>query len=144
LNFIPEIVSDSLIKLHVNPEVSTIDNSNAVVLSGFRIPALRTRRISTTVDVKRDESIVLSGLMDEERSMTRTGFPILSELPIIGALFGTSSWETNQTELLVLVTPTIINPNNPPGSSVLRVIPDTALPAREAIEKRLPPPPIKP
>ena len=144
LNFIPEILNDSLVKLHVNPEVSTLDNSNAVVLSGFRIPALRTRRISTTVDVKRDESMVLSGLMDEERSATRTGFPILSELPIIGALFGTSSWETNQTELLIVVTPTIVNPNNPPSSSLLRVLPDTALPAREAIEKRLPPPPIKP
>lgn len=144
LNFIPEILNDSLVKLHVNPEVSTLDNSNAVVLSGFRIPALRTRRISTTVDVKRDESMVLSGLMDEERSTTRTGFPILSELPIIGALFGTSSWETNQTELLIVVTPTIVNPNNPPASSTLRVVPDTSLPAREAIEKRLPPPPIKP
>ena len=144
LNFIPEILNDSLVKLRVNPEVSTLDNSNAVVLSGFRIPALRTRRISTTVDVKRDESMVLSGLMDEERSTTRTGFPILSELPIIGALFGTSSWETNQTELLIVVSPTIVNPNSPPASSLLRVVPDTSLPAREAIEKRLPPPPIKP
>jgi pilus assembly protein CpaC len=144
LNFIPEIVSDSLIKLRVNPEVSSLDNGNAVVISGFRIPALRTRRITTTVDVKRDQSLVLSGLMDDERSRTRTGFPLLSEIPIIGALFGSTSWQTNQSELLIVVTPTIINPLNPPSSAVLRVVPDTALPAREAIEKRLPPPPIKP
>ena len=144
LNFIPEILNDSLIKLRVNPEVSSLDNANAVVLSGFRIPALRTRRITTTVDIKRDESVVLSGLMDDERNTTRTGLPLLSEIPIIGALFGNSSWETDQTELLVVVTPVVINPNNPPASSILRVVPDTALPAREAIEKRLPPPPIKP
>jgi pilus assembly protein CpaC len=144
LTFIPEIVSDTLIKLNVHPEVSSLDFANAVVISGFRIPALRTRRVATTVDVRRDQSLILSGLMDDERSRTRTGVPLLSQIPILGALFGNTTWETDQTELLIIVTPTIVNPMNPPASSVLRVLPDTALPAREAIEKRLPPPPIKP
>jgi len=144
LTFIPEIVSDSLIKLNVHPEVSSLDFANAVIISGFRIPALRTRRIATTVDVRRDQSLILSGLMDDERQRTRTGVPLLSQIPILGALFGSSQWETDQTELLIIVTPTIVNPMNPPAGSVLRIFPDTALPAREAIEKRLPPPPIKP
>jgi pilus assembly protein CpaC len=133
-----------LIKLNVHPEVSSLDFSNAVIISGFRIPALRTRRIATTVDVRRDQSLILSGLLDDERSLARTGVPLLSQIPILGALFGNTTWETDQTELLIVVTPTIVNPMNPPASSVLRILPDTAVPAREAIEKRLPPPPIKP
>ena len=142
LNFMPEIVSDSMIKLRVNPEVSDLDFVNGVVLSGFRIPALRTRRTSTTVDVKRGESLIISGMFSETRQRTRSGVPILMDIPIIGALFGTSSWQTNETELLILVTPTLVNPNAPPSRSVLNISPDTALPAREAIEKRLPPSPL--
>ena len=142
LAFMPEIVSDSLIKLRVNPEVSDLDFVNGVVLSGFRIPALRTRRTTTTVDVKRNESLIISGLFSEQRQRTRSGVPILMDIPILGALFGTSSWTTNETELLILVTPTLVNPNAPPARSILDIRPDTGLPAREAIEKRLPPPPF--
>jgi pilus assembly protein CpaC len=141
LNFIPEIVSDSLVKLFVRPEVSSLDYTNAVSISGFRIPALRTRRVTTTVDVKRSQSLIISGLMNEERERLRTGVPFLSDIPILGALFSSSSWRDNESELLVIVTPTVVNPLNPPPGSILRVLPDSSLPAREAIEKRLPPPP---
>ena len=144
LNFIPEIVSDSLIKLAVRPEVSSLDFANGIEISGFRIPALRTRRAATTVDVRRDQSLIISGLFSEERERTRTGIPFLMDIPVLGALFGTSSWTSNETELLILVTPTIVNPMAPPSRSILNIVPDTTLPAREAIEKRLPPPPIKP
>jgi pilus assembly protein CpaC len=141
LNFVPEIISDSLIKLFVRPEVSSLDFSNAVDISGFRIPALRTRRVSTTVDVRRSQSLVLSGLFNEERERLRTGIPFLSDIPVLGALFGSSSWRDNESELLIVVTPVVVNPLAPPPSSILRVVPDTGLPAREAILKRLPPPP---
>jgi Flp pilus assembly secretin CpaC len=141
LTFVPEILSDSLIKLTFRPEVSSLDFTNAVDISGTRIPALRTRRISTSVDVKRDQSLIVSGLFDDEREQTRTGVPFLMDIPILGALFGNSSWTSNHTELLILVTPTIVNPNSPPSNFVLPVRPDTALPARDAIQKRLPPPP---
>jgi pilus assembly protein CpaC len=141
LNFMPEIVSDSLVRLQVRPEVSDLDFTNAVVLSGFRIPAFRTRRISTSVDVKKDQSLILSGLFSQQHEQVRTGIPLLMDIPLIGALFGNSEWTNNETELLILVTPTVINPNAPPPSSVLRIVPDSALPAHDAIEKRLPPPP---
>jgi pilus assembly protein CpaC len=144
LNFIPEIISDSLIKLAVRPEVSSLDFANGINISGFRIPALRTRRASTTVDVKRNQSLIISGLFSEDRQRTRTGIPLLMDIPILGALFGTSSWQSTEQELLILVTPTIVNPMAPPSRSILNIVPDTALPARDAIEKRLPPPPIKP
>jgi len=80
-------------------------------------------------------------LLSQTHEQTRTGIPLLMDIPVLGALFGTSSWNNNETELLILVTPSIVNPNAPPASSVLRIVPDTSLPAREAIEKRLPPPP---
>src|SRR6185437_5493636 len=67
LKFVPEILNDSLIKLSLAPEVSSIDNNNAITLSGFRIPAFLTRRISTTVDVKRDQSLIISGLFNNSR-----------------------------------------------------------------------------
>ena len=143
LSFFPEIVSDSLIKLTVRPEISSLDFTNAVDISGTRIPALRTRKITTTVDVKRDHSFILSGLFNDEREQTRTGVPFLMDIPILGALFGNSSWTKNETELLILVTPTLVNPNAPPSNMVLPIRPDTALPARDAIQKRLPPPPVK-
>ena len=98
------------------------------------------RRVTTTVDVKRDQSLIISGLYNDERERLRTGIPFLMDIPILGALFGSSSWRSNQSELLILVTPTLINPLAPPPGSILRIVPDTSLPAREAIDKRLPPP----
>jgi type II secretory pathway component GspD/PulD (secretin) len=95
------------------------------------------------VDVKRDQSLVLSGLFNDEREQVRTGIPFLMDIPILGALFGTSSWTSNQSELLILVTPTVFNPMSPPARSVLPIRPDTGLPARDAIDKRLPPLPVR-
>jgi Flp pilus assembly secretin CpaC len=68
LNFTAEIVSDSIIKLKLRPEVSTLDYSNAITISGFKIPAFQTRRMETTIDVRRDQSLVISGLFDNERN----------------------------------------------------------------------------
>src|SRR6185437_5876886 len=70
LNFSAEIVSDSLVKLHIRPEVSSLDFTNAIEISGFKIPALRTRHVESTVMVRRDQSLIISGLMDDERQVT--------------------------------------------------------------------------
>lgn len=141
LNFIGEVLSDSLIKLHVEPEVSTLDFANALLLSGFRIPALRTRRVATTVDVRPGQSLILSGLFNEERENVRTGVPGLVRIPILGALFGSTRWQRAESELLIVVTPELFDPNNPRARDVLPLLPDgTKLPAQEAIQKRLPPP----
>lgn len=139
LKFVPEILNDSLIKLSLAPEVSSIDNNNAITLSGFRIPAFLTRRISTTVDVKRDQSLIISGLFNNSRNMVRTGIPYLQDIPILGQLFSSRQWQNDETELLVVVTPVVIDPMHTRPVDTLQIIPDTALPARGAIEKRLPP-----
>jgi pilus assembly protein CpaC len=139
LRFTPEILSDSLITLAVRPEVSTLDYTNAIIISGFRIPALQTRRVETTIDVKPNQSLIISGLMSENREKARTGIPLLMDIPILGALFSSTRWQNSETELLVVVTPTIVDPTRPRPRDVLRVLPDTTLPAREVLENSKPP-----
>ena len=137
LKFAGEIVSDSIIRLAVQPEVSSLDFVNGIALSGFRIPAFRTRRVSTTVDVRRDQSMIISGLFNSEQEQVRTGVPFLQSLPIIGQLFSSTRWQQNDSELLVVVTPVLVDPLDPRPQDILRLKPDTALPARDAIKKRL-------
>jgi pilus assembly protein CpaC len=144
LNFTAEIVSDSVIKLKLRPEVSTLDYTNAITISGFQIPALQTRRMETTIDVRRDQSLVISGLFDDEREKVRTGVPILMHIPILGLLFSSTNWQRHETELVVVITPAIVDPLHARPQDVLRTVPDTALPARRLLEPRLIPSPAVP
>ena len=144
LNFLAEIISDSLVKLRVRPEVSNLDYANAVVISGFRIPALRTRRVESTLDVRQNESIVISGFYNTEDEKVRRGVPLLMDIPILGALFSSTTWQKNQTELVVVVTPVVYDPLRPRRQDVLQFKPDTTLPARDALERRLPEPARRP
>lgn len=141
LGFAPHILNDSLIKLRVRPEVSSLDYANAVILSGFRIPALRTRRVESTVDVRAGQSVVLSGLFNDEREQVKTGIPFLQDIPILGLLFSSTRWQNNETELVVIVTPQIIDPLAMPAHRAPATVPDTALPAREVLEPVLRPAP---
>ena len=139
LHFVAEIISDSLIKLNVRPEVSNLDFSNGISISGFRIPAFRTRRVETTVDVPRDQSMIISGLFNNEEEKVRTGIPYLQDIPILGQLFSSTRWQHNESELLVVVTPVLVDPRDPRAQDILRLLPDTALPARDAIKNKLQP-----
>lgn len=139
LNFLGEIISDSLIKLRVRPEVSNLDFGNAVVISGFRIPALRTRRIESTLDVRQNESLIISGFFNSEEEKVKRGIPLLMDIPILGQLFSSTSFQKNESELIVIVTPVVINPLRPRPRDVLQFLPDSTLPARDALKKRLPP-----
>lgn len=144
LAFMPEVLSDSLVKLKVRPEVSSLDYANALVLSGFRIPALRTRRIESTVDVQQGRSLVISGLFNDERERVRTGVPLLMRIPLLGALFSSTRWQRSETELLIVVTPTIVDPNRPRPQDLVPLVPRDSLPARDALAPRLPPAPKRP
>jgi pilus assembly protein CpaC len=139
LRFQGEILDDSLIRLSVRPEVSSLDFANAITLSGFRIPAFRTRRVESTVDVRRDQSIIISGMFNDEQERVRTGIPGLMDLPIIGRLFSSERFQRNESELLVVVIPSVIDPMRPRARDTMQFAPDTTRPGREAIEKRLPP-----
>jgi Flp pilus assembly secretin CpaC len=139
LRFTPEIVSDSLIKLQVVPEVSSLDFVNALLLQGFRVPALLTRRMESTVDVKRNTSLVLSGLFNNSDERVKTGVPILMNIPILGQLFSSTRFQRNESELIVIVTPTIVDPLRPRPEDVMRLQPDTTKPGVDALKRRLPP-----
>ncbi len=139
LKFNAEVLSDSLIKLKVLPEVSSLDFGNGILISGFRVPALRTRKIETTLDVRPGQSLIISGLFNEDRENVRTGIPGLMNLPVLGALFSSNRWQNSESELLVIVTPELIDPNNPPAANRIRLLPDTTKPAADALKKRLPP-----
>ena len=135
LAFTGEVLSDSLLKLKLKPEVSSLDFANGVTLSGFRIPALRTRRVESTVDVLAGRSLIISGLFNDEREQVSTGIPWLVKLPFIGKLFASSRWLRNESELIVVVTPILMDPNNPRASDLLEFRPDS-VPAREMLQKR--------
>lgn len=137
LAFTPEILNDTLVKLHVRPEVSSLDYANAVTLSGIKIPALRTRRMESTIDVPRDQSLIISGLMDDERERVRTGIPGLMDVPILGQLFSSTRWQRSETELLIVVTPVVVDPSRPRPQDVLRFKPDSTLPAHEVLDPHL-------
>lgn len=139
LNFLGEIISDSLVKLRVRPEVSSLDFVNAVLVSGFRVPAFRTRRVESTIDVRRDRSLIISGMFSTEEERVKTGIPLLMHIPILGQLFSSTRFQKNESELIVIVTPVIVDPMRPPPEHTIRLLPDTTLPARDALEKRLPP-----
>jgi Flp pilus assembly secretin CpaC len=138
LAFMPEILSDTLIKIRVQPEVSSLDYANAVLLNGFRIPAFRTRRVTSTVDVRRNESLVISGMFNDEQERVTTGVPFLKDIPIIGLLFSSTSWQKHETEMVVIVTPSIVDPMRPRAQDTIRLTPDTARPAIDALRKKLP------
>jgi pilus assembly protein CpaC len=113
LNFNPTITPNGTIKMYVKPEVSTIDLSNAVSLSGFTIPALATRRMETNVELKEGQSFMIAGLMDDRVTDQLSKLPGLASIPILGALFKSRLERKTKTELIVIVTPEIVKPYNP-------------------------------
>jgi pilus assembly protein CpaC len=112
LNFRPTIAGD-VIRLRVRPEVSTLDFANGITLEGFRIPALTTRRAETDVELRDGQSFAIAGLLDNLRQNDAAAIPILSKLPIIGALFKSKAERSEETELMVLITPRLVRALNP-------------------------------
>jgi pilus assembly protein CpaC len=112
LTFTPLIAGD-MIRLKVMPEVSTLDFANGVTLGGFRIPALTTRRAQTDVELRDGQSFAIAGLLDNQAQDDMAGIPLLSKLPIIGYLFRSKAERSQQTELMVLITPRLVRALNP-------------------------------
>jgi pilus assembly protein CpaC len=113
LNFTPTLTADGKIDLKVAPEVSTLDFNNAVQLQGFLIPAISTRRVSSEMLLKDGETFAIAGLMDNRVQQVLNKLPWLGDVPILGKLFQSWSHVKSHSELLVLVTPHIVNPYGP-------------------------------
>jgi pilus assembly protein CpaC len=113
LSFKPTISADGTIHLQVTPEVSSLDFSNALTISGFLVPALSTRRVQTEMDLANGQSFAIAGLVDDRLTNIAEKVPWLSSVPILGQIFKSHSLDKTRTELLVLVTPHIVKPYEP-------------------------------
>jgi len=113
LNFKPTIIDEDHIRLELEPEVSTIDFTNGIRFNGFVVPALRTRRAKTGVELRDGQSFALAGLLDNTETKTLSRIPIISDIPVIGALFKSKSFEKKETELMFFVTAHMVKPVTP-------------------------------
>ena len=110
LNFIPTITPRGTIRLQVAPEVSSLDFTNAVQISGFEVPAINTRKVQTEVELGDGQSFVIGGLLDDRDTESYLKIPFLGDIPILGRFFQSMQKTRNNTELIVIVTPEIVAP----------------------------------
>ena len=108
LHFTPTVLGGDLINLKVRPEVSSLDFANAVIIDGFRVPALSTRRTETEVELRDGQTFAIAGLMNNTLTNSMSKIPGIGDIPILGLLFRSRAHQKNQTELVVMITPTII------------------------------------
>jgi len=114
LAFVATIVDGNRINLQVRPEVSQLSTSGAIQLNGITVPALTTRRAETTVDLASGQSFAIAGLLQNNSKNGIRKFPGLGDLPVLGALFRSSRYERNETELVIIVTPYLVRPVSMP------------------------------
>jgi pilus assembly protein CpaC len=126
LNFLPHMTAYGSIRMHVRPEVSTIDPSNGISVSGFRIPALSTRRVETDVELAEGQSFVIAGLLDERVTQDLSRIAGLGDIPIFGNLFRSRAQTKAKSELIIVVTPEPASPVT--GSAPLPSMPVPFLP----------------
>jgi len=113
LGFTPTVLGDSTINLKVEPEVSSIDPAASIQLNGISIPGLKTRRASTTLELRDGESFAIAGLLSQDFQTTINQVPLLGGIPILGALFRSTEFQKGETELLIVVTPRLVAPIRP-------------------------------
>jgi pilus assembly protein CpaC len=114
LTFVPRILPDGRIRLFVAPEVSSLDFANGLRVSGLQIPSLVTRRAETEVELAAGQHLAIAGLMDHSLRDNEGRIPVLGSIPLLGALFRRRDAREEQTELLVLVTPRLVVPEDVP------------------------------
>ena len=110
LNVTPTVEDNGQIQLKVSPEVSALDVHNELNIGGFTMPSLTTRRASTTVELRDGESFAIAGLFQQDYSNAVNQIPWAGDVPILGALFRSTNWKRDQSELLIIVTPHMIAP----------------------------------
>jgi pilus assembly protein CpaC len=108
LKFVPTVLDSELINIKVATEVSSLDFDNGIVLGGFQIPALISRKAETTIELRNGEHFAIGGLVTSEISEASSGIPFLGRIPILGLLFSSKRFLNAETELLVMVSPRIV------------------------------------
>ena len=113
LAFTPTVLGDGMINLRVAPEVSSLDREISVEMSGATIPGLKVRRAVTSLELRDGQSFAMAGLIQSDFTDSVRAIPLLGKLPIIGALFRSTSFNKQETELVITVTPRIVRPVRP-------------------------------
>ena len=110
VSFLPQLTPHNSIRMKVRPEVSSLDFANALIISGFTIPALSTRRIEAEVELELGQSFAIAGLLDQRVTESLQKIPGLASIPLLGNLFKSRSVSKSNSELVVVVTPEIVGP----------------------------------
>ncbi|WP_310498707.1 type II and III secretion system protein family protein [Sandarakinorhabdus sp.] len=110
LAFTPTLLEDGLVNLVISPEVSSLDPAAGIDIAGLRVPGLKVRRARTTLELRDGETFALAGLIQSDFKDTVRAVPLLGKVPIIGALFRSTDFDRQETELVILVTPRIVRP----------------------------------
>ena len=110
LNFTPTILADGRIGLHVAPEVSQLAPQDGITVGGVSIPGLTTRRADTTVELGSGQSFAIAGLLQNQTQQQIQAYPWIGDIPVIGSLFRSTAFQRGETELMILVTPYLVNP----------------------------------
>lgn len=132
LKFTPELTRSGTILLKVQPEVSDLDFTNALTISGFVLPSIRTRRAATEIELRDGQSFAIAGLMDHRVVQQASKIPLLGDVPILGNFFKSRSLKKSNSELVVLVTPQIVKPLETKGASPLPEFDIPFLPERRS------------
>ncbi|MCP3729536.1 type II and III secretion system protein family protein [Sphingomonas sp. MG17] len=128
LAFTPTVLDDGVINLEVAPEVSSIDPSASVQINGLTVPGLQTRRAKTTLELRDGQSFAIAGLLRNDFQDTVRQFPVLGSIPILGALFRSTGFQKQETELVIIVTPRLVKPVS---AGTLSVPTDRVMPPSE-------------
>jgi len=110
LAFTPVVLSSNKISMQVAPEVSDLDFSTGTSAGGFPVPAISTRRVATTVELADGQSFAIAGLLKEDIREVVNKYPVLGDLPVLGALFRSSTYQKRESELIIIVTPHLVKP----------------------------------
>jgi pilus assembly protein CpaC len=113
LVFTPTVLDDNKIALRINPEVSELDFTIGTQILGTNVPGLRTRRVASQVEIKDGQTIAIAGLLSDNYRSALNKFPVLGDIPILGALFRSIAYQKNETELVILVTTNLVKPLKP-------------------------------
>lgn len=113
LDFTPEVKESGIINLKVSPEVSALDRENSVIIFDTEVPPLKVRRAETTVEIKEGDSLIIGGLISKELTRRLSQVPWIGDIPYIGALFRSTRFINNETELIIMITPRMVKPLTP-------------------------------
>jgi pilus assembly protein CpaC len=130
LAFTPTVLSGGLINMRIEPEVSQLDFSHPVTLAGISVPPLIVRRASTTVELRDGQSFVIGGLLQSKGQNVISQLPWLGDVPVLGALFRSASYQKDESDLAIIVTPRLVRPARP--GDVIKTPLESSLPANDA------------